>query len=57
MENMALGNNLRPTQVYVIIRVYGFLTPNVKMKIFVAPMQFKGSGLEFEAEQWLVTAT
>jgi hypothetical protein len=57
MESIALGNNLRPTQVYVIIRVYSLLTPNVKMKIFVAPMQFKGSGLEFEAEQWLVTAT
>jgi hypothetical protein len=54
MESMALSL-FQPTKVYVIMRVYDLMTPNVKMKIFVDPMRFKGSKLDFEADQWFVT--
>jgi hypothetical protein len=55
MESMALSL-FQPTKVYVIMRVYDLMTPNVKMKIFVDPMRFKGSKLDFEADQWFVTS-
>jgi hypothetical protein len=55
METMALELVERPTKVYVIMRVYNLMTPNVGMKVFVDPLQFKGSKLDFEAEQWFVS--
>jgi hypothetical protein len=55
METMALGVFEQPEKVYVILRVYDLMTPDVKMKIFVDPLRFKGSKLDFEAEQWFVT--
>ncbi|KAH6642718.1 hypothetical protein C7974DRAFT_469017 [Boeremia exigua] len=55
MESMALGL-LRPSnKVYVILRVYDMLTPNVGLDIFVDPIRFKGTKLEFETEQWYVS--
>jgi hypothetical protein len=55
MENMALGVCEQPEKVYVILRVYDLMTADVKMKIFVDPLRFKGLRLDFEAEQWFVT--
>jgi hypothetical protein len=55
MESMALSM-FQPTKVYVIMRVYDLMTPDVKMKIFVDPMRFRGSKLDFEADQWFVTS-
>jgi hypothetical protein len=55
METMALGPSERPTEVYVIMRVYDLMTSDVRMKMFVDPLRFKGSKLGFEAEQWYVT--
>jgi hypothetical protein len=57
MEIMALEQNPQRSQIYVIIRVYDLITPEVKMKVFVDPVRFRGKGLEFEAEGWVVTAT
>jgi hypothetical protein len=57
MEAMALGAFQQPCKVYVIMRVFDLTTPNVGMKIFVDPIRFKGSKLDFEADQWFVTTT
>jgi hypothetical protein len=57
MESMALKKNPKRSQIYVIIRVYDLITPEVKMKVFVDPVRFMGEGLEFESERWVVTAT
>lgn len=54
MESMALGLLKPSNKVYVILRVYDLLTPNVGLKIFVDPLRFKGTQLEFETEQWYV---
>ncbi|KAH8704617.1 hypothetical protein GQ44DRAFT_819393 [Phaeosphaeriaceae sp. PMI808] len=43
-----------PRKVYVVMRVYNLTTPSVGMKIFVDPLRFQGSRLDFEAEQWFV---
>ncbi|KAH7070360.1 hypothetical protein BKA63DRAFT_605622 [Paraphoma chrysanthemicola] len=54
MESMAVrvfGQNKR---VYVILRVYDMLAPEIGLKIFVDPLRFKGDRLEFETEQWYV---
>ena len=42
-------------QVYVILRISDLLTPHVKLHIFVDPLRFKASLLNFEAEKWYVT--
>jgi hypothetical protein len=57
MESMALEQNPQRSQIYVIIRVCDLITPDVKMKVFVDPVRFRGAGLEFEAQGWVVTAT
>lgn len=53
MEKMS-RRLFEPTKVYVIMRVFDLMTPNVDMKIFVDPLRFRGTLLDFEAEQWLV---
>lgn len=55
MESMALGLLKPSNKVYVILRVYDMLTPNVGLEIFVDPIRFKGTKLEFETEQWYVS--
>lgn len=55
MESMALGLLKPSNKVYVILRVYDMLTPNVGLEIFVDPLRFKGTKLEFETEQWYVS--
>ncbi|KAF2654846.1 hypothetical protein K491DRAFT_599984 [Lophiostoma macrostomum CBS 122681] len=52
MEDMALCDGQRPTRVYVILRVFHLVTPNVRMKFFVDPWRLRGTHLDFEAEQW-----
>jgi hypothetical protein len=56
MESMALEKNPQLSQVHVIMRVYDLMTPDVKMKVYVDPMRFRGEGLEFEVGGWVVTA-
>jgi hypothetical protein len=56
MEDMALPVFQQPDKVYVIMRVYDIMSPNVGLKIFVEPLRFKGTGLVFEAEKWFVRA-
>ncbi|KAH9866598.1 hypothetical protein J1614_008290 [Plenodomus biglobosus] len=55
MESMALGLLKPSNKVYVILRVYDMLTPDVALEIFVDPIRFKGTKLEFETEQWYVS--
>jgi hypothetical protein len=38
------------------MRVYDLMTPDVKMKVYVDPIRFRGEGLEFEVGGWVVTA-
>lgn len=57
MDSMALGRAKPSNKVYVILRVYDMLMPNVGLEIFVDPIRFKGTRLEFEAEQWYVSTT
>jgi hypothetical protein len=54
---MALGVSQRPTQVYVLMHVFGLMTADIGMKIFVDPYRFRGTKLEFESEQWFVATT
>lgn len=55
MEMMKLGQFARPSQVYVMMRVFDLMTADVDMKIFVDPLGQPGTNLEFEADQWFVT--
>jgi hypothetical protein len=55
MEAMAPGVFETPNKIYVIMRVFDLISPEVGMKIFVEPLRFKGSKLNFEADQWFVT--
>jgi hypothetical protein len=56
METMAPGVFEIPEKIYVIMRVFDLMTPDIGMKIFVDPLRFKGLKLDFEADQWFVTA-
>jgi hypothetical protein len=56
MEDMALPVFQQPDKVYVIMRVYDIMSPNVGVKIFVDPLRLKGTRLVFEAEKWFVRA-
>jgi hypothetical protein len=56
MDSMALEKNPQLSQVHVIMRVYDLMTPDVKMKVYVDPIRFRGEGLEFEVGGWVVTA-
>ena len=57
MENIALGAlEPHPSKVYVIMRVYDLMSPDVGLKIFVDPLRFRNTKLNFEAEQWSVNA-
>lgn len=55
METMSHALSHGQLQVYVILRISDLLTPRVKLNIFVDPLRFKGSHLNFEAEKWYVT--
>ncbi|XP_014551211.1 hypothetical protein COCVIDRAFT_42474 [Bipolaris victoriae FI3] len=56
MENMALGIfEWNPSQVYVIMRVYDLISPDVGLKIYIDPLRFRNTKLKFEAEQWFVS--
>ncbi|KAJ4318583.1 hypothetical protein N0V94_004361 [Neodidymelliopsis sp. IMI 364377] len=55
MESMALGLLEPSNKVYVLLRVYDMLKPDVGLEIFVDPIRFKGTKLEFETEQWYVS--
>ncbi|UPX10550.1 uncharacterized protein EKO05_0001202 [Ascochyta rabiei] len=55
MESMALDLPKSRNKVYVILRVYDMLTPDVGLEIFVDPLRFKGTKLDFETEQWYVS--
>jgi hypothetical protein len=55
MEAMKLGQSARPSQVYVLMRVFDLLSADVDMKIFVDPLAQPRTKLEFEADQWFVT--
>jgi hypothetical protein len=57
METMTPEVSETPDRVYVILRVYDLMTPEIGMKIFVDPLRFKGSKLDFEADQWFVTTS
>ncbi|ORY18241.1 hypothetical protein BCR34DRAFT_596464 [Clohesyomyces aquaticus] len=52
MEDMAIGLFQQPNKLYVLLRVFDLVTPNVGLKLFVDPWKLRGSDLEFEAEQW-----
>jgi hypothetical protein len=55
METMSQALSRGNFQVYVILRVSDLITPRVKLDIFVDPLRFKSSLLNFEAEKWYVT--
>ena len=56
MESMALGiPEPQPSKVYVIMRVFDLMEQDVGLKIFVDPLRFKETELNFEAEQWFVS--
>jgi hypothetical protein len=57
MDTMAPGMFQTPSKIYVIMRVFDLATPDIGMKIFVNPLRFKGSKLDFEVDQLFVTTS
>ena len=56
MKDLQIKQDERPTQVYLIIRVFN-LTFDIDMRIYVDPWRFRGTLLNFEAPTWTVTPT
>ena len=55
MEEMAMDLSQGRMRVYVIMRVSNLTAVDVDLDIFVDPLKFKGTLLDFAAEQWFVS--
>jgi hypothetical protein len=55
MEEMAMDLSRGRMRVYVIMRVFNLTAVDVDLNIFVDPLKFKGTLLNFTAEKWYVT--
>jgi hypothetical protein len=56
MKNLQIKQGERPTQIYLIIRVFN-LTSDIGMRVYVDPWRFRGTSLNFEAQTWTVMPT
>lgn len=56
MKDLQIKQNERPTQIYLIIRVFN-LTSDIDMRVYVDPWRFRGTLLNFEAQAWTVMPT
>ena len=57
MKNLQIKQDERPTQIYLIMRVFNLISPDIGMRVYVDPWRFRGTLLDFEAQAWTVTAT
>lgn len=53
MQNLALPSSGTISRVYVIFRVFNLSSRDVDMEIFVDPIRFRGSHLDFEVQTWV----
>jgi len=56
MKDLQIKQDERPTQIYLIIRVFN-LTSDINMRVYVDPWRFQGTLLNFEAQTWTVMST
>jgi hypothetical protein len=56
MKDLQIKQDKRPTQIYLIIRVFN-LTSDIDMRVYVDPWRFQGTLLNFEAQAWTVMPT
>ena len=57
MKDHQIKQDERPAQIYLIIRVFNLISPEIDMRVYVDPWRFRGSLLDFEAQTWTVTPT
>ena len=56
MKDLQIKQDERPTQIYLIIRVFN-LTSDIDMRVYVDPWRFQGTLLNFKAQTWTVMST
>jgi hypothetical protein len=57
MKDLQIKPDQRPTQIYLIIRVFNLTSPDIGMRVYVDPWRFRGILLNFEAQTWTVMPT
>lgn len=57
MKDLQIKQDERPTQIYLIIRVFNLISSDIGMRVYVDPWRFRGTSLNFEAQTWTVTPT
>ena len=57
MKDLQIKQDERPTQIYLIIRVFNLISPDISMRVYVDPWRFRGTLLNFEAQTWTVMPT
>jgi hypothetical protein len=57
MKDLQIKQDERPTQIYLIIRVFNLTSPDIDMRVYVDPWRFRGTLLNFEAQAWTVMPT
>ena len=57
MKNLQIKQDERPTQIYLIIRVFNLISSDIDMRVYVDPWRFRGTLLNFEAQTWTVMLT
>ena len=57
MEDLQIKQAERPTQIYLIIRVFNLTSRYINMRIYVDLWRPKDTLLDFEAQGWTVTPT
>lgn len=57
MKDLQIKQDERPTQIYLIIRVFNVASSHIDMRVYVDPWRFRGTLLNFEAQTWTVMPT
>ena len=57
MKDLQIKQDERPTQIYLIIRVFNLISSDIGMRVYVDPWRFQGTLLNFEAQAWTVMPT
>ena len=57
MEDLQIKQHERPTQIYLIIRVFNLTSSDINMRVYVDPWRLQSTLLKFEAQTWTVMPT
>jgi hypothetical protein len=57
MKDLQIKQDERPTQIYLIMRVFNLISSDIGMRVYVDPWRFRDTSLNFEAQTWTVTPT